>query len=63
MVKSTIELLEALEVLFPEREVDAIFIESADFQWICLLLNLAWLRACQMILIRLTKAALTTILH
>jgi len=50
-------------VLLLERVVEAIIIEIDDFQWMRLLLNMAWFLACQMILIRLTKAALTTTLH
>jgi len=63
IVKSTMELLDTLEVWLPERDVEAITIEIVDFQWMPLLLNLAWFLACQMMLIKLAKAALITTLQ
>lgn len=55
------ELLDALFVWLPEREVDAMIIDKADFQVIILFLNLAWFLIYQMVLRRLTRTTFITI--
>jgi len=63
MVKSLMELLEALLLLQPDKDVLDIIDEIADFQLMQLLLNLASFLAYQIELIRKTIAYVMTNLH
>lgn len=62
-MKSLTELLDALAVKLPDKEELDMSIFIADFHVMQMLLNLAWFLAYQMILRRLIRAALITILH
>jgi hypothetical protein len=57
IVKSRIELLDALFVKFPVREVLEMILEIADLQCINLLLNLDSFLTNQIVLMRLIKSS------